>query len=158
MPDHPPVPPIAFRPAAARDFGYCAGLYFAAMAATIRQLDLDMDAQVRNLRERWTASEVRIITRAGVDVGWLQTAAMADALFLGQLFVDAPHQRQGIGTDVMRLIIAEAAQAGQAVTLGVVKGNEALRLYRRLGFTTTHEDSRKFYLRRERDAAAPPAG
>jgi hypothetical protein len=65
MPDHPPVPPIAYRPATAQDFGYCAKLYFAAMAATIRQLDLDMDAQVKNLRERWTASEVRIITRAG---------------------------------------------------------------------------------------------
>jgi GNAT superfamily N-acetyltransferase len=158
MQDHPPAPPIAFRPAAAQDFGYCAKLYFAAMATTIRQLDLDMDAQVKNLRERWTASEVRIITRAGVDVGWLQTAAAADALFLGQLFVEAPHQRQGIGTDVMRRIIAEAAQAGQAVTLGVVKSNDALRLYRRLGFTTTHEDSRKLYMRRERDAAPPPAG
>jgi GNAT superfamily N-acetyltransferase len=149
---------IAFRPATAQDFGYCAELYFAAMAATIRQLDLDMDAQVKNLCERWTAREVRIITRDGVDVGWLQTTAAGDALFLGQLFVEAPHQRQGIGTDVMRRIIAEAAQAGQAVTLGVVKSNEALRLYRRLGFATTHEDSRKFYMRREREPAPPPTG
>jgi ribosomal protein S18 acetylase RimI-like enzyme len=70
--------------------------------------------------------------------------------------VAAPHQRQGIGTDVTRRIIAEAARAGLAVTLGVMKSNEALRLYRRLGFETTHEDERKFYMRRERDAAPPP--
>ncbi len=34
--------------------------------------------------------------------------------------------------------------------------NPALRLYRRLGFAIAHENERKFYMRRERDAAAPP--
>jgi ribosomal protein S18 acetylase RimI-like enzyme len=33
----------------------------------------------------------------------------------------------------------------------VVKTNPALRLYRRLGFSITHEDQNKFYMRRERD-------
>jgi ribosomal protein S18 acetylase RimI-like enzyme len=46
-------------------------------------------------------------------------------------------------------LIEEAARAGQAVTLGVVKTNPALRLYQRLGFQITHDDDRKFYMRRE---------
>lgn len=41
------------------------------------------------------------------------------------------------------------------MTLGVVKTNPALRLYRRLAFAITHQDERKFYMRRERDAAGP---
>jgi hypothetical protein len=41
------------------------------------------------------------------------------------------------------------------VTLGVVKTNPALWLYRRLGFAITHEDERKLYLRREYGAAGP---
>jgi ribosomal protein S18 acetylase RimI-like enzyme len=58
--------------------------------------------------------------------------------------------RQRIGTEVMHRLIDEAANAGRAVTLGVVKSNSAKRLYDRLGFRVTHEDDRKFYMRRDR--------
>jgi ribosomal protein S18 acetylase RimI-like enzyme len=54
----------------------------------------------------------------------------------------------------MHRLIDEAARAGRAVTLGVVKTNPALRLYRRLGFAITHEDERKLYMRRAHDAAS----
>jgi ribosomal protein S18 acetylase RimI-like enzyme len=39
------------------------------------------------------------------------------------------------------------------MTLGVVKSNPAKRLYERLGFNVTHEDERKFYMRRAPDTA-----
>ena len=93
--------------------------------------------------------QVRIITLDGTDIGWLQSFAKDDALFLGQLFVDGALRRRGIGTEVVKGLIEEAARAGRAVTLGVVKTNPALRLYERLGFRTTHEDARKFYMRRD---------
>jgi ribosomal protein S18 acetylase RimI-like enzyme len=140
---------IAFRPAAPDDFDYCAKLYFAGMEETIRALGLDRAAHVADFRRRWEAAEVRMIVDDGADIGWLQSRSEGDALFLTQLFVDASRQRQGIGTEVMRRLIAEAEAAGVPVTLGVVKANPALRLYERLGFRTTHEDERKFYMRRE---------
>ncbi len=49
----------------------------------------------------------------------------------------------------MNRLIAEAARLGQPVRLAVVKINPALRLYERLGFHTTHEDDRKFYMKRD---------
>ena len=70
-------------------------------------------------------------------------------LLLGVPVVDTPFQRKGIGTEVVNALIEDADRAGQAVTLGVVKTNPALRLYERLGFRITHDDSRKFYMRRE---------
>jgi ribosomal protein S18 acetylase RimI-like enzyme len=145
---------IDFRQATPADFDYCAKLYFAAMEATIRALELDIDRHIADFRERWSADETRIIARAGADIGWLQAATEADALFLKQLFVDAPVRCQGIGTRVMHRLIDEAARGGRAVTLGVVKTNPALRLYQRLGFAITREDERKFYMRRERDAVS----
>jgi predicted N-acetyltransferase YhbS len=45
--------------------------------------------------------QVRIITLDGTDIGWLQSFAKDNALFLGQLFVDSALQRQGIGTEVV---------------------------------------------------------
>jgi ribosomal protein S18 acetylase RimI-like enzyme len=104
---------------------------------------------VGGFRQRWDEAQVRIVTLDGTDIGWLQSLVKDDALFLGQLFVDGALRRQGIGTQLVRGLIEEAAQAGRAVTLGVVKTNPALRLYERLGYRTTHEDKRKFYMRRD---------
>jgi ribosomal protein S18 acetylase RimI-like enzyme len=122
----------------------------------IRQLNLDMDVQVRSFQKQWESAQVQLITLDGKDVGWLQSMTADDSLFLAQLFVDAPVQRRGIGTEVMRRVIGEASRAGRAVELAVVKINPALRLYQRLGFQVTHEDDRKFYMRREPDAAPIP--
>jgi ribosomal protein S18 acetylase RimI-like enzyme len=140
----------ALRPARPEDFDYCAHLYFEGMESIIKELNLNMDAQVAGFRRRWDVTQVRIITLDGTDIGWLQSFVKDDALFLGQLFVDDTLRRQGIGTEVVKGLIKEAARVGQALTLGVVKTNPALRLYERLGFRTTHEDERKFYMRHDR--------
>jgi ribosomal protein S18 acetylase RimI-like enzyme len=146
---------VAFRQASPQDFDYCAKLYFAGMEQIIRQLNLGMDRQITTFQKQWEPAQVQVITLNGTDVGWLQSMTAEGALFLAQLFVDAPVQRRGIGTEVMRRLIGEASRSGRAVELAVVKINPALRLYERLGFKTTHEDDLKFYMRREPDAAAP---
>jgi GNAT superfamily N-acetyltransferase len=119
------------------------------MEKTIQGLNLDRAAHVASFHEQWEVTQVRIITLDGADIGWLQTATRNDALFLAQLFVEPAFQRQGIGTEVMKHLIDEATRAGHAITLGVVKTNPALRLYEQLGFRVTHDDDRKFYMRRE---------
>ena len=119
------------------------------MEKTIKELNLNIDAQTAGLRQRWDVTQVRIITLDGMDIGWLQSFVRDDALFLGQLFVDKSWRGQGIRTELVKGLIEEAASAGRAVTLGVAKTNPALRLYERLGFRTTHDDARKFYMRRD---------
>jgi GNAT superfamily N-acetyltransferase len=145
--------PIALRPARSDDFDFCARLYFSGMDEIIRELKLDMELQTADLRERWDVEEVEIITSDGVDIGWMQSATENNAHFLKQIFIDAPFQRRCIGTDIIHRLIDRANRAGQPVTLGVVKINPARRLYERLGFRITHDDDRKFYMRREADGA-----
>ena len=94
-------------------------------------------------------TQVKIVTLDGTDIGWLQSFVKEDTLFLAQLFVDRAWRGKGIGTAMVEALIEEAARTGRALTLGVVKTNTALRLYQRLGFRTTHEDERKFYMRRD---------
>ena len=89
---------IEFRAALTEDFDYCAALYFAAMGEIIRQLNLDMNAQVSNLSQQWKPEQVRIIILSGVEIGWLQTTTTEDALFLGQLFLDLDDQPQYSGS------------------------------------------------------------
>src|SRR5262245_35940210 len=91
----------SFRPAGPAEFEYCAGLYFANMQETIRDLNLDMAAHASSFRQQWDAAQVRIITLDAADIGWLQSRPEGDAIFLAQFFVDTPFRRQGIGTQVM---------------------------------------------------------
>lgn len=146
---------IALRPACREDFDYCRRLYFAGMKTIIKQLNLDGAAQAASFEQQWNSTQVRIITLNGSDVGWLQSLMRDDGLFVGQLFVDGPFQNRGIGTEVMKRLISEAAALNQAVLLSVVKINPALRLYERLGFYVTHEDHRKLYMKRDPEGAAP---
>src|SRR5215216_288323 len=141
------VPQTVLRPARPEDFYCCARLYFEGMEQFIKELHLDMDAHIAGFRHRWDVTQVRIITLDGTDIGWLQSFVADDALFLGQLFVDHTMRGQGIGTQLVKCLVEEAARAGRVLTLGVVKTNPALRLFERLGFRITHEDERKFYMR-----------
>jgi GNAT superfamily N-acetyltransferase len=142
---------IALRPALIRDLDFCKRLYFAGMKRIIEELNLDKAAQAVSFRQQWELAQVRVITLDGADIGWVQTSTHDDGFFIAQLFVDDPFQRRGIGTQVMKRLIGEAARANQPVRLNVVKINPALRLYERLGFHTTHEDDRKFYMKRDAD-------
>jgi ribosomal protein S18 acetylase RimI-like enzyme len=145
------VEELTLRSAESGDFAFCQRTYFEPMRATIEKLGLDEERHRVNFANQWRVKEVRIVMMEGEVIGWLQTAATDDALFLAQLFVDTRFQRRGIGSRLMRILIEEAARENRAVTLGVVKTNPARRLYERLGFRVTHEDQYKFYMRRQPD-------
>jgi ribosomal protein S18 acetylase RimI-like enzyme len=119
------------------------------MENIIKRLNLNMEAHLAGFRQRWDETQVMIITLDGAKIGCFQSFVKEDALFLAQLFVDRALRGQGIGTAVVKALIEEAMGADRALTLGVVKTNPALRLYERLGFRVTHEDERKFYMRRD---------
>ena len=121
------------------------------MGWIIAALKLDVTRQRESFGQQWQLAGVRIITVAGDDVGWLQTTPAEDATFIGQLYLEGRFQRRGIGSRVIRAVIDEAVRERKAVTLGVVKINPARRLYERLGFSVTHEDQHKVYMRREPD-------
>jgi GNAT superfamily N-acetyltransferase len=120
------------------------------------RLHLKREDQESTFRKLWKPTQVCVIQADGKDVGWLQTVVSKDEEFLGQIFVDAPFQKRGIGTEVLRRIIDEASRRKLPVRLAVVKFNPSRGLYERLGFRVTHEDERKVYMTREPDS--PPLG
>src|SRR4029077_20428968 len=149
------VEELTLRPAQLADFAFCQRTYLEPMRPTIEKLGLDEATQLASFARRRQVEQVRIVMMHQQVIGWLQTAATDDALFLAQLFVDTSFQRQGIGSRLIRILIEEAARENKAVTLGVVKTNPARRLYERLGFSVTHEDQYKFYMRRPDRTRAP---
>ena len=142
---------VTLRPAVDADFEACRRTYFAETDWINERLHLDRDDQESMFRKQWRPSQVCIIQADGADVGWLQTVVSKSEHMLGQIFVDAPFQRKGIGTEVLRRIVEEASRLQLPIRLAVVKFNPSRRLYERLGFKVTHEDERKVYMTREAD-------
>ena len=142
---------VTLRPAVDSDFEACRRTYFAETDWINERLQLDQGEQESMFRKQWRPSQVCIIQADGVDVGWLQTVVSKSEHMLGQIFVDAPYQRKGIGTEVLRRIVEEASRLKLPIRLAVVKFNPSRRLYERLGFRVTHEDERKVYMTRDPD-------
>ncbi len=143
--------PINIRPGQQENFAFCERLYLEGMDELTRQLGFERAGQIERFTRQWVVGEVLVVECAGVDVGWAQLGRQDNDIFLKQLFVDAPSQRRGIGSEVLRRLIDDAVTDRRAVVLGVMKRNPAKALYERFGFRVTHEDDYKFYMRREPD-------
>jgi GNAT superfamily N-acetyltransferase len=101
---------FGLRLAPASDFAFCQRLYFEGRGWIIEALKLDMARHREGFGTAVAVAEVRIITVAGHDVGWLQTTPAEDAIFIGQLYVEGRFQRQGTGSRVIRAVIDEATR------------------------------------------------
>jgi ribosomal protein S18 acetylase RimI-like enzyme len=141
-------PRVSLRPARPEDLDFCRRLYYEAMRPTIERLfGWDQGRQDETFARQWSVDEVTVIRHGEAEVGWLQTAGIDGAIFVKQIYLDPAAQNLQIGTSVLETVMAQAKRGGLAVTLGVVKGNPAQRLYERLGFAPTHEDTHKIYMR-----------
>lgn len=62
---------------------------------------------------------------------------------------DPTQQGRGLGSRIIRDLLAEADQAKASIRLTVLRPNPAKKLYERLGFVVVSEDEFRFTLRRE---------
>lgn len=100
--------------------------------------------------EQWLASRfdpaaVQIVVVEGRAVGELVVQWDADPVFLDAIEIMPEFRGRGIGTVIIRDVVARARREGKAVRLQAFKVNgRAIRLYERLGFreygaTATHK-------------------
>jgi len=101
---------VTLRPAVDSDYEACRRTYFAETDWINERLQLDRGSQESMFQKLWDPAQVCIIQADGVDVGWLQTVVSKSEHMLGQIFVQAPFQKKGIGTEVLRRIIEEASR------------------------------------------------
>ena len=82
----------------------------------------------------------RIIVAGDTDIGCVTTLSRSDHLWVDQLYVAPAFQRKGIGSKVLRMVLAEAETAGLPVRLSVLATNPALAFYRSHGLRV-HEET-----------------
>ena len=97
-------------------------------------LHMQFEAQHQFYQERYTQTDILIILRDAVPVGRLYVARWQDEIRIVDIALLPPYRNAGIGTAILRDLLAEAAAAHKPVRIHVEKFNPALRLYERLGF------------------------
>ncbi|MDT7836757.1 GNAT family N-acetyltransferase [Aquabacterium sp. OR-4] len=123
------------------DLQAMAGLRVAAMRASLERIGrFDLERARARLREGFDAACARHIVLAGQRVGLalVRPVAAADGVAahwrLDHLYLLPAAQGQGLGSAVLRALLAEADQAGQALHLGALRDSDANRFYLRHGF------------------------
>jgi ribosomal protein S18 acetylase RimI-like enzyme len=138
-----PAPPPVRRPAVSADQGLLQELLLDSrpeLSFLEPQLrDQVVELQVRAQQREYAVAHPRatheILVADGVDVGRLVLDEAPDSLRVVDLSVARDHRGRGIGSAVLREVIAEADAGGRAVRLSVWSANSgARRLYESLGF------------------------
>jgi ribosomal protein S18 acetylase RimI-like enzyme len=147
---------ITLRPALPADYRFVLNLYVETIKplATVwmEWVDQDEEAQFANL---WRPADTRIIVLNGQeDIGWVEFRWTGDELFLKQLYITPKHQRQGVGSQVMRLLLEERRGTAKSMALFVLKNNPAYRFYERHGFEVVRETHTTLVMRRALAEAA----
>jgi GNAT superfamily N-acetyltransferase len=151
---HPPA--VAFRPIASDDAPFLYRVYASTREEELRPvpwtaaekdafLHQQFQAQHTYYQEHYEGARFEVILRDGQPIGRLYVARWADEIRIVDIALLPEHRGAGIGSGVLRGLLAEAAAAGKPVRIHVERLNPARRLYERLGFLPV-EDKGVYYL------------
>jgi ribosomal protein S18 acetylase RimI-like enzyme len=103
--------------------------------------------QENYFRDRFDPAVLQVIQLDEQDVGVLFIQERVEELFVVNLEILPEYQRKGIGTTVIRQLLAAAQRQSKPVALQVLKSNiPARNLYQRLGFGVTGENATHYIM------------
>lgn len=137
---------IDLRPATDADRDFAFQVWKAAMQQYVEATwGWNEASQLQRQQEEFDVATYQIVKIAGQSAGTLITKHHPDHLYLSGLYLLPEHQRQGIGSQVLASLLAEARVQDKIIRLRVLKQNsQAQRLYERMGFVVTDETEEDF--------------
>src|SRR5918992_147083 len=136
---------VSLRPAEEGDEPFLYRVYASTRAAELALTGWDQEQQEAFLRQQFGAQQVhyrqrfqgaafQVVLCEGVPAGRLYVARGADEIRIVDIALLPQWRNAGIGTALLRDLLAEGEGAGKRVSIHVERFNPALRLYARLGF------------------------
>ncbi|MBE7472657.1 MAG: GNAT family N-acetyltransferase [Anaerolineales bacterium] len=149
---------LTFRPIGPDDESFLYEVYASTRAEEMALVDWTEDQQKAFLRMQFNAqhqyyqdvyagANFQVILLNEQPIGRLYLARWSHEIRIIDIALLSQFRNTGIGTALLKDLLAEAAQAGQVVTIHVEKFNQALRLYERLGFIKTLDKGVYFFLK-----------
>ncbi len=102
-------------------------------------LRMQFNAQHTYYQEYYPNSAFLVILADGEQAGRLYVDRWPDQIRVVDIAVLPQYRNAGIGTTLLKDLLAEGALSGKPVTIHVEQYNPALRLYNRLGFSRIGE-------------------
>jgi ribosomal protein S18 acetylase RimI-like enzyme len=141
---------IHLRPEQPDDEPFLFGLYASTRAEELaltgwdeptRQQFLAMQfrAQRAGYGEMFPNAQFDIVLENETPVGRIIVNPTQEEIRLVDIVIAQSQRDRGVGTELLRRLLQQAAAANKPLRLQVMKGNRAGQLYRRLGFTKTSE-------------------
>jgi ribosomal protein S18 acetylase RimI-like enzyme len=138
------------RPAAPGDRACLLQVYASTREEELRLVDWSADqkaafvqqqfeAQDAYYREHYHPATFDVIEVDGASAGRLYVARWEDEIRIIDIALLPEHRGRGIGTALLRELLAEGARAGKRLSIHVELHNPARRLYERLGFVPVEE-------------------
>ena len=145
----------ALRDAAAADIEPIAELRAAVMRPDLERLGRYDEHRVRQrLRDAFRAEHTSVIVVDGELAGCVALRPAEDRQWLEHFYLDPRHQGRGLGSAVLRTLLARTDAQGVTVGLNVLQGSPARRLYERHGFVMESQDPVDVFMVRSPDALA----
>ena len=98
-------------------------------------------------RRNYVPAKIQIVLYDGREIGMLYVEEREDDVFLRTIEIHPEFQGKGLGTAIIKEIIAGAAQKMKPIAIQVLKVNPARQLYERLGFAIIEETKTHFMMR-----------
>jgi ribosomal protein S18 acetylase RimI-like enzyme len=159
------TPGVALRPAGASDRPLLLRVFAGTRARELALLPgdeaardaflrLQFDAQERSYRAQSPDAAVDVVLVDGEPAGRLIVARGEREIRILDIALLPEYRGAGIGTALLRRLLAEADARGAATTIHVALSNRARALYERLGFVEVSRDGVYAALRRQVNTAS----
>ena len=96
--------------------------------------------------DRQTLDGCRIIVEGEKSIGCMTAIVHPDHIWIDQLYISPKFQRNGIGSEALRMVISEANGLRVPVRLSVIRTNPALDFYLRHGLRIQEETPERKYM------------
>jgi ribosomal protein S18 acetylase RimI-like enzyme len=135
---------LTLRPARDEDHGFALALYLESTKPLLIALRRwDEEQLLARFAQGFKLEQIRVLSSAGVDIGWMQVSESVEELHLDQLHLVDHARNHGIGTHLIQALKNQATASDRAVALNVIRGNRAQQLYERLGFRVVGGDEER---------------
>ncbi|HVG22433.1 MAG TPA: GNAT family N-acetyltransferase [Blastocatellia bacterium] len=143
---HSAATPLSLRPVRREDEEFLLEVYASARAEELSQtgwdeaqkrafLRMQFAAQQQHYQSRFPNGDHRLIIRDGRPAGRIYTAGTDQEIRILDLTLLAQHRNAGVGTALLKDILADAEDSRRTVRIYVESFNPSLRLFERLGFS-----------------------
>jgi GNAT superfamily N-acetyltransferase len=101
---------------------------------------------IQLFRDAFDPMHTWIIKADSSFIGCIAFKPIVDGYLLEHFYIHPDYQGQGIGSQVLEYLLKQDHVIGKQVTLNVLQGSSAQRLYERFGFKVDNEDLIDIYM------------